>query len=98
MQGAALAIAKAGPPIKRKTADRIVAEFLHCVEQVNASQIYAYRIARQVVFGGYLTDRPDLGDIDLAVLTTNLRLRTSTPRRDAAGLAPLLHRDQPHLG
>lgn len=66
-KGCALRIAKAGAPIKRSTADRLVAEFLVRVNQVNADAGYAYRIGRVVVFGSYLGDRADLGDIDLGV-------------------------------
>lgn len=95
IQGAALALAKAGAPIRRKTADRIVADFLHRVEQVNASKVYAYRVVRVVAFGSYVTDRPDLGDIDLAVELAGKWLSTqwaaertydswTQPRRDAA--------------
>jgi DNA-binding MarR family transcriptional regulator len=94
-QGAALALAKAGAPIKRKTADRIVADFLHRVEQVNMSKDYAYRVARVVAFGSYVTDRPDLGDIDIAIELSGKWLSTqwaaggtydswTQPRRDAA--------------
>jgi hypothetical protein len=95
IQGRALAMAKAGAPIKRRTADRLVAEFLQRVEQVNASKIYAYRVARVVAFGSYVTDRPDLGDIDLAIsLAAKWRATAwpaegsyegwTQPRRDAA--------------
>lgn len=95
MQGRALAMAKAGAPITRKTADRIVAEFMLRVEQVNASKVYAYRVDRVVAFGSYVTDRPDLGDIDLAISLAAKWLATAwpaegsyegwtQPRRDAA--------------
>src|ERR1043166_8908977 len=48
IRGAALALAKAGAPIRRKTANRIVADFLQCVEQVNASEGYAYCVIRVI--------------------------------------------------
>jgi hypothetical protein len=70
IKGCALCGAKAGKPITRKTADRLVGEFLQRVEDVNACTVYAYRVARATVFGSYLSDRPDLGDIDLAVELT----------------------------
>jgi predicted nucleotidyltransferase len=66
-KGRALRIAKAGKPIKRSTADKLVAEFLQRVAQVNATRVYAYRVTRVIAFGSYLGDRPDLGDIDLGV-------------------------------
>lgn len=66
-QGRALRIAKACKPIKRSTADKLVAEFLARVEEANRRSYYAYRVERVVVFGSYLSDRPDLGDIDLGL-------------------------------
>ena len=70
LKGSALRIAKAGKPIKRSTAERLVAEFLDRVEKANRQHYYAYRITRVLVFGSYLSDRPDLGDIDLGVELT----------------------------
>lgn len=66
LKGTALRCAKAGKPIKRETADKLLAELLQRVVDVNNGD-YAYRVARVIVFGSYLSDRPDLGDIDVGV-------------------------------
>ena len=64
--GRALAGASAGKPIKRATAEKLLAGFLERVEQVNADPYYLFRAAHVVVFGSYLTEVETLGDIDIA--------------------------------
>jgi len=65
-QGLRLANATAARPITRATAERRLIELLERVDQVNAGS-YACRVARVRVFGSYLTQAPNLGDIDLCV-------------------------------
>lgn len=77
-RGNALAHATARKPITRKTAERLVAEFLNRVRAINACDDYVYRVKQVIVFGSYLTDRPDLGDIDLAI---TLQFRLDDPDR-----------------
>jgi hypothetical protein len=67
IKGNALALASAAKPIKRATANRLVEGFLARVREINASDTYVYRVAKAVVFGSYLSDREDLGDVDIAV-------------------------------
>jgi len=67
MDGTALALASASRPIKRKTADRLLAELLRRAKEINGDPGYAHYVAKVFVFGSYLTDRPDLGDVDVAV-------------------------------
>jgi len=68
IRGCALAMAAAGKPIKRKTADRLFAAFLDRVRQTNETDYYLYRVTRVVVFGSYLDqDKQELNDLDLAI-------------------------------
>lgn len=67
MQGNALANAKAGKPITRRTADRLIEEFIMRVNEINACDDYAYRVVQVVIFGSYLGDSPTLGDVDLSI-------------------------------
>ena len=67
MQGNAVANAKAGRPITRRTADRLVEEFLVRVNEINACDDYAFRVKQVVIFGSYLSDIPTLGDVDLSI-------------------------------
>lgn len=67
MLGRSLAGASAGKPIKRGTADKLLAGFLERVERVNADSYYLFRVAHVVVFGSYLTEAEVLGDLDIAI-------------------------------
>jgi predicted nucleotidyltransferase len=66
-QGHMLAIASAAKPISRKTANRVLREFIERVELVNASNEYAYRVESVVLFGSILSDKERLGDVDVAI-------------------------------
>jgi len=67
MQGNAVANAKAGKPITRRTAERLVEEFLGRVNEINACDDYVFRVTQVVIFGSYLSDIPTLGDVDLSI-------------------------------
>lgn len=54
-------------PIARKSAERILRDFMTRVDEVNWNSYYLYKVRRVVAFGSYLTDADKLGDIDLAV-------------------------------
>jgi hypothetical protein len=66
IKGNVLAHASTRKPITRKTAERLVEEFLARVREINAGD-YAYRVRRVIVFGSFLSDSPDLGDVDLSI-------------------------------
>jgi hypothetical protein len=70
MQGHALRMATARKPIKRTTADRMLAEFLERVETVNRDPNLLYWIDEVVVFGSFLSTAPRLSDLDLAITYT----------------------------
>jgi DNA-binding MarR family transcriptional regulator len=57
----------AAKPVFRKTADRLLREFMTRVAEINASDEYLMSVARVVIFGSYLTDRDPIGDLDIAV-------------------------------
>jgi predicted nucleotidyltransferase len=52
--------------LKRQTADHFVELIRERAEEVNRGP-YAYRVKRIEVFGSYLTDKQDLGDLDVLV-------------------------------
>lgn len=67
INGQALANASAARPIHRKTAERLLEQFIERVQRVNSTQEYAYRVKHIVLFGSMLTDTERLGDIDVAI-------------------------------
>lgn len=67
LNGNSLAIATARKPITRQTAERLLNEFLQRVKEINDCADYAYCVKQVVIFGSYLSDSPNLGDIDLAI-------------------------------
>jgi hypothetical protein len=66
-QGHMLANASAAKPISRKTADRVLPEFMERMQLVNTSNEYAYRVESVVLFGSILSDKERLGDVDVAI-------------------------------
>jgi predicted nucleotidyltransferase len=67
IKGQALSNASAARPIHRKTAERLLAEFLERVRCVNSTHEFAYRVEHVVLFGSMLRDVDRLGDVDVAV-------------------------------
>ena len=51
MKGSALAMAKAAPPLRRETADRLITEVINRAWAVNGDESWAYGVGRLVVFG-----------------------------------------------
>jgi len=66
-KGVRLAQASAVSRMPRMRADRIVADFMERVQEVNANPEYMYRIPTVVVYGSYVRGEPTLGDVDVAV-------------------------------
>jgi DNA-binding MarR family transcriptional regulator len=64
--GLALANASAARPIHRRTAERVLTQFLERLDAVNSTPEYAYRVELVVLFGSMLTDLDRLGDVDVA--------------------------------
>jgi hypothetical protein len=66
-KGEAFVNASAAKPIHRKTAERVLCEFMERVHAVNATPEYLYRVSEVVLFGSMLTEVKQLGDVDVAV-------------------------------
>ena len=65
--GCALVRASGASRIARETAEKAVRDFMLRVKAVNDSPSFLYEVSDVVVFGSYLTDASDLGDVDIAV-------------------------------
>ncbi len=65
--GQALVNASASKPIYRKTADRILAQFLKRVHEVNATSEYFYWVNQVILFGSMLSGVERLSDVDVAI-------------------------------
>jgi predicted nucleotidyltransferase len=65
--GQNFANASASKPIHRKTAERVLTEFMQRMERVNATSEYLYRVDTAILFGSMLSDVERLGDVDIAV-------------------------------
>jgi hypothetical protein len=55
-----------GKQIHRRTADRLLRDFLERVKQVNCNEGFAFFVEEVRLFGSYLHDREMVGDVDLA--------------------------------
>jgi hypothetical protein len=66
-QGRRLRVASFLPRINRAKADRVISGLLDRAAAINADDKRDFRIAAIFVFGSYLTDSDDLGDVDIAV-------------------------------
>jgi hypothetical protein len=64
--GLRFATTKRLPRISRAKADEKIAALLTRVRAINVRPDLLYRVVRLHAFGSYITDAPDLGDIDLA--------------------------------
>jgi hypothetical protein len=65
--GVRLAYASAAKPIHRKTAERILAEFMERVHAVNATPEISLSSRWSDLFGSFLSDVEQLGDVNVAV-------------------------------
>lgn len=65
--GDAVANAHFVKPLPRARADRLVAEMLDRADGINAVDDLLYRVKTIRAFGSYITNSPDVGDIDLEV-------------------------------
>lgn len=67
IRGNSLGSASATKPYKRKTAEKALMEFMKRVQTVNASPYYLYKVAAVILFGSYLTEAPEVSDVDIAL-------------------------------
>ena len=68
-KGLRLRSARLLKPFSREQGEKLLSEFLERVREVNSSDDFLEEITKVSVFGSYLTDAPDLGDLDLCVET-----------------------------
>jgi len=65
-KGHALAIATAASPLRRATAERLIAEVVERARIINADSEFAYCVQRLVVFGSFVNGSQRPNDIDVA--------------------------------
>ena len=66
-KGNAMRLARSTPRLNRAKADKLLADFLRSVEEVNARPDLLHWVTEVRVFGSYLNDIDNLGEIDLAI-------------------------------
>ena len=59
--------ARSVPRLNRAKADKLLTDFLQSVEEVNAHPDLLHWVTEVRVFGSYLANSDDLGEIDLAI-------------------------------
>jgi hypothetical protein len=67
IKGNAMRAAHFVPRINRAKAEKLLADFLQCVEEVNAHPDLLHWVTEVRVFGSYLTNSDDLSEIELAI-------------------------------
>ena len=69
--GRSLALVRAVPPMKREKAEKLLAEFLERVREVNTNPDFLHKVDKVVVFGSFLRpEAAELNDLDVAVTLT----------------------------
>ena len=66
-KGIELARSTAATPVRRKSADKTLEQFMARVAELNSSDDYLMSVSKVVVFGSYLSDKDPIGDLDIAV-------------------------------
>ena len=61
---------KGRPQVKRSRADQMITALVIEAQKINADPLPWYEITKLSVFGSYLSSKPVLGDLDIAVRTT----------------------------
>jgi hypothetical protein len=65
-KGSALAMATAAAPLRRETAERLLAEVIERARAINADSKWAYRIGLLVLFGSFVAGSERPNDVDVA--------------------------------
>lgn len=67
LKGSALRNARCVYPINREKTDKIVADLMLRIEEININDYYLYRVSKILLFGSYINkEAVDFGDIDIA--------------------------------
>lgn len=86
--GISLRAANATKRFKRERADRAVSKLLEIARTINADPIFLHDVEAIAIFGSYLTDQPDLGDVDAAYkLKGRWLMDPELPGRETTDLA-----------
>ena len=64
-KGHALAMATAAPPLKRQTAEKLLAEVIMRAHAINSDSRWAYRVASLLVFGSVVAGKERPNDVDI---------------------------------
>lgn len=67
VSGNTLGGASAAKPYKRRTAENVLNKFMDRVQRVNSDSYYLYKVTKVVLFGSYLTNAPEVNDVDIAI-------------------------------
>lgn len=67
LKGGALAGASAAKPFSRKAADKALAGFVQRCHEVRERDEFVLKVGTAWLFGSMLTDKPKVGDVDIAV-------------------------------
>jgi predicted nucleotidyltransferase len=65
-KGRALAMARAGPPLRRETAERLITDIVNRARSVNRDGKWAYRVGTLVIFGSCVRGANRPNDVDIA--------------------------------
>jgi hypothetical protein len=66
IKGSALAMAKAAPPLRHETPERLISDVIDRARAVNRDEKWAYRIRRLVIFGSCVRGAERPSDVDIA--------------------------------
>jgi len=66
-EGVRLRCATAAKPLRRATAEGLLAKLLERIEHLNADDHFLAKVSRAIVFGSYLQSTERLGDVDVAI-------------------------------
>jgi predicted nucleotidyltransferase len=65
-KGSALAMARASPPLRRETAERLISQVIDRARALNRDEKWAYRIGRLAIFGSCVCGPQRPNDVDIA--------------------------------
>jgi predicted nucleotidyltransferase len=81
-EGRTSALARAVPPMKREKAEKLLAEFMDRVQEVNTSPGFLYKVDKVLVFGSYL--RPEVTELNDVAVELTTKFADPDERRKAS--------------
>jgi hypothetical protein len=67
--GGTFAKALGVPPVRREAAERALRDFIRRCREVNRDDNFVFKVERAIVFGSFLSDAEEVGDVDVALRT-----------------------------